>query len=502
MTGGMHRLPQGGQIDRSKPISFHINGRELSGFAGDSVASALLAHGVHLVGRSFKYHRPRGIVGVGYEETGALLQLVGQGDAPNLLATRLKLRPGLEVESVNCWPGPRFDLGAAAQLVSRLLPAGFYYKTFMWPHWHLFEPFIRNAAGLGRSPTQPSRELIYESRNHHCDVLIAGAGSAGLMAALSAARAGARVMLVDDGLVPGGRLAAERQELDGAPASAWVGRAVAELDRLANVVRLQDATVWAYHEHNFLTVIERAPRQAWLHQRNWKVRAAQVVVATGAIERPLVFPNNDRPGVMLASAAQSYVNAFAVRPGRRAVFFTNNDSAYGAARDLQAAGVTVMAMVDTRPEVPAEAAAWARTAGIELLAGHGLVDVGGAGHVSDVDAAPLGDLALTRRISCDLVCLSGGWNPAVHLLSQSGGTVRYDDTLATFVPDRIVQRTHVAGAITGNVDLAACLRQGAAAGADAARAAGFAATPAAVPQAPPSRGYGISPLWFVDPPGC
>lgn len=495
------RLPQGGQIDRDRPIRFRFNGRDYTGCAGDTLASALLAHGVHLVARSFKYHRPRGIVGAGYEESGAFVQLAGKDDAPSLPMTRLALRDGLEAESVNCWPGPRFDLGAAAQWVERLLPAGFYYKTFMWPHWHLFEPFIRRAAGLGKAPTATAADLVYESRYHHCDVMVVGAGPAGLMAALSAARVGARVMLVDDGLAPGGRLIADAATLDDGPAADWVTRACVELDGLPHVVRLQDTTAWAYHEHNFLTVVERAPRQGWIHQRNWKVRAKQVVLATGAIERALVFPNNDRPGVMLASAARDYVNAYAVRPGRRAVIVTNNDSAYDVALDLHAAGIAVVAIADARPDVPASTLARARAVGVEVLAGHGPVDVGGSGHVHEIDVAPLADLGQVRRIPCDLVCMSGGWNPAVHLLSQSGAKLRYDEALATFLPDRAVQATHLAGAITGAFDLPTCLAQGAQAGAAAAPAAGFPAIAATPPSAPPAPPYEIAPLWFVDPPG-
>jgi sarcosine oxidase subunit alpha len=500
-VSGAFRLAHGGQIDRNRPIRFRFNGDDYGGYAGDTLASALLANGVHLVARSFKYHRPRGIVGAGYEESGAFVQLIGKDDAPSLPMTRLALRDGLEAASVNCWPGPRFDLGAMAQWVQRLLPAGFYYKTFMWPHWHLFEPFIRRAAGLGRSPTATAADLIYESRNHHCDVMVVGAGPSGLMAALSAARAGARVMLVDDGLMPGGRLIADGAMLDGKPAADWFGRAVAELDGMPRVVRLQDATAWAYHEHNFLTVVERAPRQGWIHQRNWKVRARQVVLATGAIERALVFPNNDRPGVMLASAARGYVNAYAVKPGRRAVVVTNNDGAYDAALDLRGAGIEITAIADARPVVPSSSLTRARGAGIEVLAGHVPVDVGGSGHVHDIDVAPLTDLGRTERIPCDLVAMSGGWNPAVHLLSQSGAKLRYDNALATFLPDRTVQATHLAGAIAGAFDLPSCLIQGAEAGAAAARAAGFSARPATTPSAAPAAPYGIAPLWFVDPPG-
>ncbi|MBM3526366.1 MAG: FAD-dependent oxidoreductase, partial [Alphaproteobacteria bacterium] len=315
------RLASGGVVDRSRSIGITFNGRALTGLAGDTLASALLANGVHLVGRSFKYHRPRGITGAGFEETGAIVQLGGDEDVPNVLATRLRLRDGLAARSVNCWPSPRFDLGAFAQLAAPLLPAGFYYKTFMAPDWHLFEPSIRRAAGLGRAPTAAVEHDGYETRFGHCDVLVVGAGAAGLMAALAAGRSGARVMLVDDGFAPGGRLIADARMIDGKPASVWIAAVLAELVSLPNVRCFADASVWGYLEHNNLVMVERAPAVPGLRQRNWKLRAAQVVIATGAFERPIPFADNDRPGVMLASAARDYVNRYAVRPGRRAVVF-------------------------------------------------------------------------------------------------------------------------------------------------------------------------------------
>jgi sarcosine oxidase subunit alpha len=497
LTGVVRRLAEGGRIDRSRPLRFRFNGREYHGFEGDTLASALLANGVRVVGRSFKYHRPRGIQGSGYEDPASVVQLTGTEDAPNALATRLALREGLEANSVNCWPGPNFDVGAMLQGAAALLPAGFYYKTFMWPHWHWFEPAIRRAAGLGRAPSSPSAGLVYESRFDHCDVLVVGAGPAGLMAALAAAHSGARVVVADDGLEAGGRLLADPATIDGGPALDWVEAVTAELDSCANVLRLQDATVWGYHEGNFLTIVERRPDKAEIHQRNRKLWAKQVVLATGAIERPIVFPNNDRPGVMLASAARSYVNEFAVRPGQRAVVFTNNESAYETVLDLCRAGIDVAAVIDTRDAVSTAAADSIGGRGIELLTGHVVRTVRGRGGVAGVVAGSRNGAA-TRDIACDLVCVSGGWNPTIHLFSQSRGTARFAPELATFLPDVPAQPTHVAGAVAGRFDLGCCLEGGARVGAEAARAAGFPAQPVPLPQTEPAPEYGVEPCWVVD----
>jgi sarcosine oxidase subunit alpha len=292
MTGGAWRLPQGGLVDRARPVSFSFNGARYQGLEGDSLASALLANGVHFVGRSFKLHRPRGIFGAGFDETGAIVQLVGDEDAPNQLATRVALREGLAARSVNCWPGPRFDLGALAQLAAPLLPAGFYYKTFMWPDWHLFEPLIRKAAGLGRAPRTAPPDAAFESRFGHADIVVVGAGPAGLAAALAVSASAAQVILVDDGDRPGGRLLADGRRLGERPGGEWVESARAELAARGNVRVLQNATAWGYLEHNYLAVLERGPAVYGLMQRNWKIRTRQIILATGAFERPIPFPGS------------------------------------------------------------------------------------------------------------------------------------------------------------------------------------------------------------------
>ena len=497
MIGGIHRKAEGGNVDRTRPLRFQFNGRSYSGLAGDTLASALLANGVHLVGRSFKYHRPRGIQGSGYEDASCVVQLTGDEDAPNALATSLALREGLSATSVNCWPGPRFDLAAVLQAASRLIPAGFYYKTFTWPHWHWFEPYIRRAAGLGRASTTSSPNLVYESRYDHCDVLVVGAGPAGLMAALTVARSGLRVVLADDGHAPGGRLLSETGRIDGKPALSWVKAMVEELDSHPNVLRLQDATVWGYHEGNFLTIIERRPEASWIHQRNRKLSAKQVIIAAGAIERPIVFSNNDRPGVMLASAARTYLNAFAVIAGRQAVIFTNNDSAYQTAFDLQAAGIDVTAVIDTRAQVSSPISRRLADLRIPHLIDHVIHDARGRVKVKGVDVRPRGGGA-THRIDCDLVCVSGGWNPTLHLFSQSRGKLCYASDLATFVPGDPWQATHVAGAAAGKFRLAACLRDGASVGVEAVARIGGTTAPPPQPDTEAEEDYSISPCWVVD----
>jgi sarcosine oxidase, subunit alpha len=505
------RLADGGRVDRGRSIAFTFNKRGYEGHPGDTLASALLANGVALTGRSFKYHRPRGIMSAGVEEPSAIIQLGSGAYAdPNCKATQVELHAGLEAASLNCWPSVELDFGGIGNALADLIPAGFYYKTFMWPRrgWLAYEHFIRRAAGLGRAPTLPDPER-YEKRFEHVDVLIAGGGPAGIAAALAAGRSGARVLIADEQSEFGGQLLFRDTEIDGGAAEDWLAASLAELAAMPEVRLLPRSTVAGYYDHNFLTILERltdhlAPgtTPAGLpRQRLWKLRAREVVLATGAIERPLVFVNNDLPGIMLAGAVQSYIRRYGVRPGSRAVVFTNNDSAYELAASLADAGVALAAIVDARDGAIPLADEFRRR-GVEVLSGHAVIAAAGGQALREVTVAPLSadgaSLAGTAStIACDLLCVSGGWSPSVHLFSQSGGRVVYDEATACFVPGKSVQHERSAGAAAASFDLAACLAAGHAAGLAAARAAGFSADETPPPRAVPESATPLRALWEV-----
>ncbi|MBA9070431.1 sarcosine oxidase subunit alpha [Methylobacterium sp. RAS18] len=476
------RLSRGGRIDRTRPIAFEFNGKPVHGFAGDTVASALLANGIHLVGRSFKYHRPRGILSHGPDEPSALLS-VDRGPGridPNNRASVVEARSGLRTTSQNHWPSLDFDVGAVNDLLSPVFVAGFYYKTFMWPRkfWdRVYEPFIRAAAGLGKAPTvaDPDR---YANRHAHCDVLIVGAGPAGLAAALAAARTGKRVILADEGAEPGGTLLHDTtSQINGRPAADWLAETLAELDARENVILLPRTTAFGYYNHNHVAMTERvtdhlssaagqAPRE-----RLWQVRAEQVVLAGGSHERPLVFADNDRPGILLAESVRVFLNRYGVAPGRKLVFATSGASAYQAALDARSAGLDVT-LVDLRLEADCgPELARLRSAGVDVLTGHTVVGSKGRKRVTGLIVAPVGSdgrCGGRRILPCDCVGMSGGWTPAVHLFSQSRGKLAYDEGIDAFVPSRSAQEERSAGAARGSYDLAACLAEGFAAGAAAA----------------------------------
>jgi len=487
--GQKYRLPDSGRIDRTHRLHFTFNGRRYQGYKGDTLASALLANGIRLVARSFKYHRPRGIMAAGSEEANALVQLE-PGTActlANQQATRVELYDNLVAESVNCWPGPEFDLMAVNSLFHRLMPAGFYYKTFMWPTraWKYYEHVIRHAAGLGRSPTTSDPD-IYDKMNAHCDVLVVGAGPSGLMAALTAARTGARVIIADEQNEPGGQLLNERLLISGKPALDWVADVEAELNNLPEVRFLKRTTAFGYYDHNFAALVETRTDKivdggAISRQRLWRVHPQRVVLATGALERPLVFSDNDRPGIMLASAYRAYSNRYGVRAGRRVVLFTNNDDAYRTALDLHAAGIRIPAIIDIRPMPDGELPTRAMAAGIEVLDNSAITSVTGTKQVKSIEVMQLntdgdGVSGQARTIECDGIACSGGWNPVIHLHSHSGGKADYDSERGIFVPGDSPQASRSTGSANGIFDLNECLEDGAAAGREAAARAGFRKT--------------------------
>jgi sarcosine oxidase subunit alpha len=499
-------------IDLNAPLRFSFNGKSYAGYRGDTLASALLANGVHLVGRSWKYHRPRGIVAAGVEEPNAIVQL-GQGArmVPNARATSVEIYDGLSATSVNCYPSLERDYLSIAGKFSRLFPAGFYYKTFMWPMklWRNYEHFIRKAAGLGESPRLPDPDR-YVKINAHCDVLVVGAGPAGLSAALAAGRTGARVILADEQSDFGGSLLDRRDTIDGQPAVNWVHQTVAELSALPEVRLLKRSTVFGYHDHNFLTIQERltdhlseAARQG-PRERVWRVRAKRVVLATGAHERPLVFGNNDRPGVMLAAAVSAYVNRYAVKPGTTAVVFTNNDSAYQTALDLLDAGVKVIAVVDPRPGARGALAAAVHASSVKILASAVVTNVRGSNRVEAVEVMGLNGESVRgskQTVRCHLLAVSGGWSPVVHLFAQSGGKAAWDDARASFVPGTSVQAERSVGACNGSFELARCLAEGLQAGAEAAKLTGFAGlTTPEPPRTETVHEQPMLPMWSVPGP--
>lgn len=475
MSNQSTRLPSGGHIDRNRILEFEFNGRNLRGYHGDTLASALMANGIDIVSRSFKYHRPRGFQSVGHADISSMVQVLGSEDAPNLLASVIPLRQGLRVRSVNCWPSLNLDIGTIFELLSPVIPTGFYYKTFMWPHWHMFEPLIRKAAGFGHAPdTTPVRTHI--NRFDHCDVLVIGAGPSGLSAALAAARTDARVILVDDGVQPGGALVGSSASINGKSATEWIEEAIEELDKYSNATRLQHATAWGYFEGNHIVIYEHSPNSTQLIGCNRRVWAKQVIFATGAFERPIVFENNDRPGVMLASAVSSYIRTYAVKPGQTAVVFTNNNSAYRTIADLDRSGISVSTVIDTRSQLTSQMKdIIPKTCQLHLKSV--IRKVHGSRRVTGVSIQSRTNDRDTRKIQCDLVCVSGGWNPIVHLFSQSGGNLDYDDGIQAFVPSTPAQNTWVAGSANGTLNLENAINEGFKVGQSATTALGLSAQP-------------------------
>ncbi|RUP07444.1 sarcosine oxidase subunit alpha family protein [Hyphomicrobium sp.] len=497
------RLKDRGLIDRSQSLTFTFDGVPYNGYAGDTLASALLANGVRLVGRSFKYHRPRGILTSGSEEPNALVELrSGARREPNTKATITELYDGLEAKSQNRFPSLSLDLLAINGLVSPFLSAGFYYKTFMWPasFWEkIYEPMIRRAAGLGRAAQEHDPDS-YDKAFAFCDVLVVGSGPAGLMAALTAARTGARVILVDESFAFGGRLLSDVRTVGGANGADWVNSVVAELKSFPGVQLMPRTTVFGAYDSGQFGAVERVadhvpvPAAGVPRQRLWRIVAKHTIIAQGALERPIVFGNNDRPGVMLASAVRTYINRFGVKPGETAVVFSNNDDGASTIADLVGAGIRVAALVDTRTVLQPATKSFARKHGIRIFEGAVVADAIGSSRVTG--ARIVAADGTSQNIACDLIAVSGGFNPSVQVSTHLGGRAQWQQELAAFVPGALPKGMAVSGSAKGTFGLASCLKEGAQAGEAAAVASGFQAKGAAVPAAD-DEPSDISAFWHV-----
>ena len=474
-----HRI-DGGQIDRSRSLKFEWNGKKMAGHPGDTLASALVANGVQLVGRSFKYHRPRGIFSAGSEEPNALVQLrKGAAQEPNTRATTVELFDGLSATSQNHRGSLEWDLMAANDLLSRFLSAGFYYKTFMWPKafWEkLYEPVIRASAGLGNLSGHADPDS-YDHGYLHCDLLVIGAGPAGLAAALAAGRSGARVILADEDFVMGGRLNAETHEVDGQPGADWATAAVAELSAMDNVRLMTRTTVYGSYDHGIYGALERVtdhladaagkPRQVL-----WRLYTQRALLTAGATERSIAFGNNDRPGIMLAGAVRAYVNRFGAAPGRRVAVFTNNEDGLRTAEDLKAKGIEVAAVVDARK---------------------------GEYVLNTVGRKGLKSITLNTgpTIPVDCLAVSGGWSPNVHLTCHHRGRPVWRDDIAGFVPgEGLPPGMTVAGAANGAMTLAAALNEAHEAGASLASALGAKGNAGDAPTGS-DENFDATPFWYV-----
>ncbi len=468
------RLESGEGINQTEKISFKFNGKTLFGYKGDSLASALLANGIHLIGRSFKYHRPRGILSSGSEEPNALVQIIKDKDKaktdPNVRATQIEICEGLEAQSQNCWPNVKFDIGEINSIFSSILPAGFYYKTFMWPSklWRKYEYFIRKSAGLGKSPTEKDPDK-YDHKYYHCDVLIVGGGPAGITAALMAAKSGNKILLVDEKPEFGENLLSSSKENikinDLSPAE-WIKVKRKELLNFKNIKTLNRTTVSAYHNYNYLIMMQSLTdhlseneKKGKIRQRLWKVRAKKVILATGSIERPLVFDGNDRPGIMLSSAVKKYLNFYGVKCGNKIIIFTNNDSAYETAIELHNKNLKVQAIVDIREESSGDLPKKCNELGLKIYWKHTIVSSSGHTKVKNVSVMKLSkdnSVVIGKKINikCDSVAMSGGWTPAVHLFTQSGGKLDFNNQNFCFYPKKTTQKQISIGSCNGTFKLA------------------------------------------------
>lgn len=479
------RLTNGGLINREKPIQFSFNGNTYSGFEGDTLASALLANDVHLVARSLKYHRPRGIMAHGSEEPCALVGINSGGaeTEPNSRVTQIDLSEGLQVQSHNCWPSVDFDIFRITERLAGFIGAGFYYKTFMKGSWLFYENLLRKAAGFGKVSFGTDSNQ-YEKHHLHVDVLVIGAGPAGLAAAASAANAGAKTLLIDEHKHLGGSLLDNHVFIDGLTGTQWATQTIEALHQHKHVMCLPGATAFGIYDHNLVGIVERGVNQSNLKKgenfrfRCWKVRAKQIVLATGSIERTLIFENNDRPGIMLANAVRSYLNRYGVRCGKEVIVFTNNDNAYRTALDLKNAGASVNGIIDLRTNIESPLLRQAIEVGIKIYSGYSVVDTSGSKRITHLSIAKLDaqgnpDHTTKKELFCDLLCVSGGHVPAVQLHSHATGPLTFNDKLGAFVPTKDLQTIRSTGACKGEFTFAECLNGGSKTGAAAATAAGL-----------------------------
>jgi len=467
-----YRLDNIGYINRDKKISFTFNGKKYFGYEGDTLASALLANGIHLVGRSFKYHRPRGFFGAGVDEPNAKVQLYkGAKTEPNANATEVELVEGLIVKSQNCWPSVSFDFGAINNLFQKFFPAGFYYKTFMWPKsfWYkVYEPIIRKAAGLGVAPLKPDPDR-YEHKYEYCDVLIAGSGPSGLASALAAAKNGARVILAEDKSRFGGSLLVDEVTIGNKKGKEWADEAISQLKSMPNVIVKNRSQVFGYYDHNMMVMFERTrdhienPNKFTPRQKLWYIRAKEIVISTGSLERPLIFGNNDRPGILLSSAAKEYLKVYGVLVGRKPIIFTNNDSAYDTAIEFKKNGINPL-VVDTRTNSDSSVISEAKNLNIDIKFSHGIANTKG---YRKVNSATIGKFNSDKssyenleEVSCDCICVSGNWTPTVHLSSQSGNKLKFNETIDAFIPSQSRQKESTIGSANGSFTLKQALEDG------------------------------------------
>ena len=466
------RLNKEGLINRNKKISFTFNGKKLFGYEGDTIASALIANGIHLVGRSFKYHRPRGFFGAGVEEPNAKLQVEFNGHSePNVNATEMELVEGLSATSQNCWPSVNFDIGAINNFLKMFFPAGFYYKTFMWPKsfWYkIYEPFIRKAAGLGVASIEKDKER-YEHKFEYCDLLVTGSGPSGLASAYAAAKNGAKVILAEDKPRFGGTLLTDDVSIDNLSGKDWAEKIISELKSMPNVTVKNRSQVFGYYDHNMLVMFERVSdhlekKSKFIpRQRLWYIRAKETILSTGSIERPIVFGNNDTPGIFLSAAAKEYMKVYGVLVGKKPLIFTNNDSAYETALEFKKNNVEPI-ILDTREEHSSELIDEAKSKGIDIRFSHGVIVANG---YKKVKSAKIGKLNKDKNsfekietVDCDCICVSGFWTPSVHLASQSGNKLKYEEKIDAFIPDKKKQHETSVGAANGSFTLEESLKNG------------------------------------------